>query len=62
MALSGIPVLHDIGVTVAVGAFLSLLFSAVLSTRGAADNPVAGDDPGDRAASLREKHDRLPSL
>lgn len=39
MGLSRIPVLHDIGMTVAMGAFLSLLFAAVLSTRGAATGP-----------------------
>ena len=33
MAISGIPVLHDIGMTVAIGTFLSLFFAAVLSTR-----------------------------
>ena len=32
MSVSGIPVLHDIGITVATGAFLSLLFASVLST------------------------------
>ena len=32
MSLSSIPVLHDIGKTVAIGTFLSLLFGAVLST------------------------------
>lgn len=31
MSLSGIPVLHDIGVTVAIGAFLCLIFSAALT-------------------------------
>jgi predicted exporter len=36
MALSGIPVLHDIGVTVAIGTFLSMLFAAFLSTRAIA--------------------------
>ena len=35
LALSGIPVLHDIGFTVAIGAFLSLGFAAVLSDRRA---------------------------
>jgi predicted exporter len=35
MSLSSIPVLHDIGMTVAVGAFLSMCFAAALSTRGA---------------------------
>ena len=33
MSLSSIPVLHDIGMTVAIGAFLSLLFGAILSVR-----------------------------
>jgi len=33
MSLSSIPVLHDIGMTVAIGAFLSLLFAAILSVR-----------------------------
>jgi predicted exporter len=37
MSLSGIPVLHDIGMTVAIGAFLCLIFSAVLTTNA----PVA---------------------
>ena len=32
LSFSGIPVLHDIGMTVALGAFLSLFFAAVLST------------------------------
>jgi predicted exporter len=36
MSFSSIPVLHDIGETVAIGTFLSLLFAAVLSTRGTA--------------------------
>ena len=49
LSLSGIPVLHDIGITVAVGAFLSLIFSAVLSTRGAGWPPVGGQR-GDRQA------------
>jgi predicted exporter len=35
MSLSGIPVLHDIGKTVAIGTFLSLLFAALFS-RGVA--------------------------
>jgi predicted exporter len=33
MSFSHIPVLHDIGKTVAIGTFLSLFFGAVLSTR-----------------------------
>jgi len=35
MSFSHIPVLHDIGKTVAIGTFLSLFFGAVLSTRDA---------------------------
>lgn len=35
MSLSGIPVLHDIGITVAVGTFLSLFFAAAMSARSA---------------------------
>jgi predicted exporter len=35
LSFSGIPALHDIGGTVAVGAFLSLVFGAVLSFRSA---------------------------
>lgn len=31
LSFSGIPVLHDIGMTVALGAFLSLFFAAILS-------------------------------
>ena len=45
MSLSGIPVLHDIGVTVAIGAFLSLFFAAAVSTRGLAAYPAAGEAP-----------------
>jgi predicted exporter len=33
MSLSRIPVLHDIGMTVAIGTFLSLIFGAALSAR-----------------------------
>jgi predicted exporter len=36
MSLSRIPVLHDIGLTVALGTFLSLLFAAAISARGLA--------------------------
>ena len=32
LSSSGIPVLHDIGVTVAIGTLLSLIFAAALST------------------------------
>ncbi len=39
MALSGIPVLHDIGMTVAAGTFLSLVCGAVLSMPGKARAP-----------------------
>jgi predicted exporter len=38
LSLSGIPVLHDIGVTVAVGTLLSLIFAAILTAgRGPTD-------------------------
>jgi predicted exporter len=43
MAFSSIPVLHDIGKTVAIGTFLSLVCAAVLST------PVIA---GERAAAI----------
>jgi predicted exporter len=36
MSFSRIPVLHDIGMTVAIGTFLSLFFGAVISTPAAA--------------------------
>src|SRR6185312_599291 len=36
LSFSGIPVLHDIGVTVAIGTLLSLVFAAVLGTGGIA--------------------------
>jgi predicted exporter len=41
MALSAIPVLHDIGKTVATGTFLSLLFAAALGARRADADEVA---------------------
>lgn len=40
MTLSGIPVLHDIGMTVAIGTFLSMLFAAFLSARGIVAEPA----------------------
>ena len=39
MSLSSIPVLHDIGMTVAIGSFLSMLFAAILSARGILAEP-----------------------
>jgi predicted exporter len=42
LSFSGIPVLHDIGMTVALGAFLSLVFAAVLSA-GPPAEPGAAD-------------------
>ena len=45
MSLSGMPVLHDIGMTVAIGAFLSLLFAAVLSVREIAIGSAAAAPP-----------------
>ncbi|HEV2551685.1 MAG TPA: MMPL family transporter [Stellaceae bacterium] len=41
LSLSGIPVLHDIGATVAVGTFLSLIFSAILNPAGGARSTVS---------------------
>ena len=41
LSLSGIPVLHDIGATVAVGTFLNLIFSAILSPVGGARPTVS---------------------
>jgi predicted exporter len=41
LSFSGIPLLHGIGETVAVGAFLSLVFGAVLSFRGAGPAALA---------------------
>jgi predicted exporter len=41
LSFSGIPVLHGIGGTVAVGAFLSLIFAAVMSFRGAEPEALA---------------------
>jgi predicted exporter len=41
MTLSHLPVLHDIGMTVAIGTFLSLLFAAAISTNGLAVSPAA---------------------
>ena len=42
LAFSRIPVLHGIGMTVAIGAFLSLAFAAVLSRQ----QPAGTEDPG----------------
>jgi predicted exporter len=42
MSLARVPVLHDIGKTVAIGTFLSLFFAASLGARRA----PAGGDPG----------------
>jgi predicted exporter len=39
MSLSTIPVLHDIGKTVAIGTFLSLCFAALVSARAPAGSP-----------------------
>lgn len=43
MTLSSIPVLHDIGMTVATGTFLSMLFAAFLSARAIVSAPVGED-------------------
>jgi predicted exporter len=42
LSFSGIPVLHDIGFTVALGTLLSLFFSAILSTGGVAARAETG--------------------
>ena len=41
MSLSGIPILHDIGMTVAIGTFLSMLFAGFLSARNIGAEPAA---------------------
>lgn len=46
MSLSSIPVLHDIGMTVAIGTFLCLLFAAVLSARGVVVPVATVQEPG----------------
>ncbi|MGH8621343.1 MAG: MMPL family transporter, partial [Burkholderiales bacterium] len=44
LAFSRVPVLHDIGLTVGMGAMLALVFSAILSRRDeAADRPRSND-------------------
>jgi predicted exporter len=60
LSLSTIPVLHDIGMTVAIGTFLSLFFAAALSTHGVA-HPAPANGRGQQTFSLREKRDHLPS-
>jgi predicted exporter len=42
LSLSAIPVLHGIGLTVAIGACLSLLLGAILSTAGTRVGRLAG--------------------
>lgn len=59
MSLSQIPVLHDIGITVAMGTFLSLFFAAVVTTRSV-NLPSAARTAGD-GISVQEGRDRLPS-
>lgn len=59
MSLSGIPVLHDIGITVALGTFLTLIFAAVITARDVAAQPAA-DQFGYREHSPRVERDRLP--
>jgi predicted exporter len=51
MSLSGIPVLHDIGMTVAIGTFLSMLFAAFLSARN------IGAEPTSEIAARSAEHD-----
>ena len=45
LSLSGIPVLHDIGMTVAIGTFLSMLFAAMLSVHDVVGERVAASTP-----------------
>ena len=49
MSLSSIPVLHDIGKTVAIGTFLSLLFAALFNTGGVERQRAAVDWAGGTA-------------
>lgn len=51
LSFSHIPVLHDIGSTAAIGALLSLLFSAVLSTRGYVERSRRLDEVGRKPAA-----------
>ena len=61
LSLSRIPVLHDIGVTVAIGTFLSLFFAAALSTRRvAAQSATAGVLNGDALARGNERDHLSP--
>jgi len=53
MAFSSMPVLHDIGRTVAIGTFLSLLFAALFSTPALAS-------PRTPARRVVEPHDHAP--
>jgi predicted exporter len=50
MSYSRIPVLHDIGMTVAIGTLLSLFFAAALGTRGIAAAPDTLSRAGSNAA------------
>ncbi len=54
LSFSGIPVLHDIGITVACGTFLGLIFSAILSTGGVSERitGAAVDGAGQLGACL----------
>ena len=51
LAFSSVPVLHDIGLTVGVGAFLALVFSAILGRRDE-EETGQGQAAGDRNAAL----------
>lgn len=59
LSLSRIPVLHDIGATVAGGTFLSLFFAAVLSTRRAVAQPIMAGAPNGKALTLGKERDHL---
>jgi len=61
MSLSHIPVLHDIGMTVAIGTFLSLFFAAAISTRGAIMRPAIAGERGRNAPWPGDERDHLSS-
>ncbi len=59
MSLSHIPVLHDIGATVAVGTFLSLFFAAVISTRRVVAQAAPAGALDDKAFAQGNERDHL---
>ncbi len=61
MSLSHIPLLHDIGTTVAIGTFLNLFFSAAISTHGAIAHLATASKRGQKVSWPRGRRDHLPS-